>query len=132
MPKLSHEIRLRNGVSSKPWNTKRADKEFSKWIRERDGKCVRCGKKTNLQASHFWSRSHSSVRYDPENVDTLCAGCHIFKWEIEKQGEYREYMIRKLGMSKYKNLEKRARATVNRIDAIKQFQAWIQNHARQS
>lgn len=38
-------------------------------------------------------------------------GCHML-WEGNKQGDYRDYMIKKLGQYKYKKLEKRGRSTV--------------------
>jgi hypothetical protein len=106
----------------KLWGTTKADKEFSKMIRARDRCCQRCGSTTNLQCSHFWSRNHSSVRYDVENCITLCAGCHYFKWETEKQGAYRDFMLSKLGELGYAELRERAMKLKSRRDAIKEFQ----------
>lgn len=102
----------------KVWSTDKADKEFSLYIRGRDGRCQRCGKTENLQCSHFWSRQHSSTRYDPDNCVALCGGCHIFNWEKEKQGAYRDFMLRWLKEDKFKELEKRRYLTVQRRDAI--------------
>lgn len=102
----------------KLWTSAKADKEFSKFIRARDGSCKRCRKTENLQCSHFWNRQHSSTRYDPFNCVALCAGCHLYRWEVEKQGEYRDFMINWLTQSKYDELEKRARSIVKRSDAI--------------
>ena len=77
---------------TKPWKTYRADAKFSEWIRERDKKCLRCGTTENLTCSHFWSRSKSALRYEPDNCIALCAWkCHIYGWEKEKQGEYRDF-----------------------------------------
>lgn len=109
------------------WSTKKADLEFSRYIRNRDGKCVACGKTLNearLSCSHFWSRRHSATRYDPDNCDTLCwVPCHKYQWENEKQGRYREYMMKKLGPEGYNLLQKKALLTVNRKDAIL---AWME------
>lgn len=61
------------------WNTiklRPEDKIFSTYIRKRDGKCVYCGSSYNLQCSHYHGRRKESVRFDPENCDTLCAKCH--------------------------------------------------------
>lgn len=105
----------------KLWTSGRADKEHSKFIRTRDGKCVRCGKTENLQCSHFWARSNSATRYDDENCDTLCYACHYgnqLGWEYNKQGEYREFKINQLGITKYNALELRAKSIVKRRDAI--------------
>jgi hypothetical protein len=78
--------------------TKDADARFSQFIRNRDGRCVRCGKVERLQCSHFWNRRKWATRYDPDNCDTLCWGCHRL-WEYDKAGAYRDYMLNKLGGS---------------------------------
>ena len=104
----------------KIWTTKKADMEFSKWIRKRDGKCMRCGTINNLTCSHFWVRQHSSTRYDPDNCVAVCwMPCHKFHWEKEKHGDYRNFMIKRLGESGYKKLEVKARSTYPRSDAIR-------------
>lgn len=103
----------------KIWSTKKADDEFSKWIRARDGKCVRCGTTNNLTCSHFWPRQHSATRYDPLNCTTLCwIPCHKYHWEKAKQGAYRDFMLMWLGKKKYNELEKRSKTTYPRSDAI--------------
>lgn len=60
----------------------KADQVFSEYIRRRDNRCVRCGKYQGewkrLQCSHFFGRRKESVRFDPQNADGLCAGCHIY------------------------------------------------------
>ncbi len=108
------------------WSTARADKEFSLWVRKRDGKCKRCGKIENLQCSHYWSRMHSATRYDPKNCIALCAGCHLYHWEIEKQGDYQEFMKKWLGEKEYQALKKRAHSTKPRKEAIKEFMKWYE------
>ncbi len=91
----------------KLWSSKKADIEFSKWIRVRDGKCLRCKTTQNLTNSHFWSRNKSALRYEPDNCITLCAWkCHIYGWEKEKQGAYRDFMIERLGEPRYEELKK--------------------------
>ena len=44
------------------------------------------------QNSHFWGRGNSATRYDPENCDGVCGGCHM-RHEGTKQGLYRELKI---------------------------------------
>lgn len=85
-----------------------ADKIFSKYIRVRDGRCVRCKREgeydkqglqiKGLQNSHFWGRKNESTRFDPENCDSLCYGCHQYfhgnpyehvKWKKKRIGEER-------------------------------------------
>lgn len=95
------------------WNTikiDRADSVFSEYIRRRDGKCVRCGRRgegekgvDGLQASHYWSRRHENTRFDPENVDALCAGCHRL-WGGDDREQYANFKKRQLGEVGYKLL----------------------------
>lgn len=87
----------------------RADREFSVFIRNRDRACKRCGKEGALTCSHFWGRQHKGTRFDPNNCVALCwLPCHAYFWEKEKQGEYREFMMKWLGEEEYKNLQDRA------------------------
>lgn len=91
------------------------DTLFSKLIRERDGRCVFCGKTKEqgyvLQNSHFWGRGNKATRFDPLNCDTLCFKCHMEN-EGNKQGKYRTWKLKQLGEEEYNKLERRARATV--------------------
>jgi len=83
----------------------KADSMFSKYIRTRDRyTCVRCGvysKKT--QCSHYFGRRMESVRFDEENCDTLCFGCHRY-WEKEDREAYREFKIKQLGQGRFDSL----------------------------
>lgn len=83
----------------------KADDVFSQFIRMRDGECRRChspvsfnakGLPVTHQASHFVGRRKEATRFDPENVDTMCGGCHMYftshpaehvKWQIETKGQ---------------------------------------------
>lgn len=79
-----------------------ADTAFSNYIRTRDNwTCKRCGKKyeppTNaLHCSHFMGRGKEGTRFDPDNCDALCYGCHQYftshpaehhAWQVEKKGQ---------------------------------------------
>ena len=61
-----------------------ADSAFSKYIRTRDNwTCQRCMKKyepptSALHCSHFMGRAKEATRFDPENADALCYGCHRY------------------------------------------------------
>ncbi len=114
---------------NKVWTTKKCDTIFSIWIRQRDGKCARCGKTDYLQCSHFWARAVSAVRYDPDNCVALCYGCHYgnrqYGWEYNKQGDYRLFMIKWLGQVKYDELENRAKTSVQRSNAIIQAMSFL-------
>ena len=80
-----------------------ADRAFSEFVRRRDKMCRRCfsygyGPKgiTGLQASHYWSRRHENTRFDPENVDALCAACH-FIWGGDRREDYTAFKKAQLG-----------------------------------
>jgi len=82
-----------------------ADEIFSKYIRLRDKQCRRCkspvefnskGDPISHQASHFQGRRKESTRFDEENVDCLCAGCHLYftanpgehyQWQVSMKGQ---------------------------------------------
>ncbi len=107
----------------KIWSTKKADDIFSKWIRDRDIFCFFCSNPAK-QCSHFWGRGNSATRYDPENCDGICGGCHM-RHEGNKQGLYRDKKIAQLGKKGYMELEKLARGTVKRKDAIIKLMSWL-------
>lgn len=83
----------------------KADIAFSRYVRLKAGKCARCGSPVKLnaegdpvshQASHFQGRRKEATRYDLENVDCLCSGCHRHfsampyehvTWQIETKGQ---------------------------------------------
>lgn len=92
----------------------KADQEFSRYIRLRDQRCMRCGRigegKDNivgLQASHYFGRSRESTRFDPENVDTLCFGCHQYWGSTDREG-YRNFKVWQLGEKGFDLLTLRA------------------------
>lgn len=82
-----------------------ADKVFSQYIRLRDKECRRChspvqfnsqGMPVSHQASHFQGRGKEATRFDEENVDTLCGGCHMYfgaypaehyQWQVNTKGQ---------------------------------------------
>lgn len=101
------------------WTLKKADEEFSKYIRKRDKKCKRCGTKNNLTCSHFWGRQHKGTRFDPDNCVAVCwMPCHKYYWEKEKQGQYRDFMLNWLGPARYELLRMKANGTYPQSRAI--------------
>ena len=111
------------GVKSKLWSSAKADQMFSRWIRARDKRCFFCPNPAT-QNSHFWGRANSATRYDPENCDGICGGCHM-RHEGNKQGLYREMKIKQLGQAGYDALQKRAYSIVKRSSAIQAFMEWF-------
>ena len=83
----------------------KADKVFSDYIRTRDNwTCVRCKRhdpvtteqKSALQCSHYFGRARESVRFNEQNADCLCMGCHQF-WGSTNREDYRAFKIKQLG-----------------------------------
>jgi len=104
--------RRRNGQ----WSTTTADNYFSKWIRERDGKCLRCHTTEGLTCSHYHKRAISITRYCPINCITLCGACHA-EWEGPKEG-YTDFMIQMLGADGYIELKRKSGRFMERKQAV--------------
>ena len=83
-------------LKKKAWQT------FSKWIRNRDVTCVTCqiGKADN--AGHFW---HNILDFDEININGQCVRCN--KWLSGNLNSYAEYLIKKYGIKKFKDLSSR-------------------------
>lgn len=54
------------------------------------------------EASHFQGRRKEATRFDPENVDTMCSGCHTYlganpyehvQWQVTHKGQQAIDMI---------------------------------------
>lgn len=116
---------------SKTPSTNKVKKIFSDMVRERAGwKCIRCGRDCSerrglLHCSHFWAVGFTATRFDFDNCDALCYVCHYGQmrtgWEYNKQGEYREFMLNKLGARAYEALEQKARSSKKLLDAKLEF-----------
>ena len=88
-----------------------SDVIFSKYIRTRDNwTCQRCGTKyvpptSALHRSHFWSRGNWSVRFDEDNCEALCYGCHSYLGG--NPTEHHQHKLSRLGQEKFDELQKR-------------------------
>jgi len=90
-----------------------ADIIFSIYIRLRDGRCMRCGRRPDrdrfgrpvvgLQASHYFGRANESTRFEERNADSLCCGCHRI-WGSDDREAYREFKINQLGQAGFDQL----------------------------
>lgn len=87
-----------------------ADKWFSMCVRLRAGwKCERCGSQPDrrgLHCSHFHGRGKWAVRFDPDNAEALCMGCHLYL--TANPAEHRARMALKLGPWRFEALQERA------------------------
>jgi len=82
-----------------------ADKAFSMYVRLKQGQCQRCGSLVTFNAngdpishqlSHFQGRRKEATRFDIENGDCLCGGCHQYftanpaehyMWQVAQKGQ---------------------------------------------
>ena len=86
--------------------------KLSKLVREyvikRDKVCLKCGKGSNLHASHIYPRGkYPKMQFDTKNVKALCLGCHLYWWH-KHPIEAREWAQKALGKDRLKYLKKRA------------------------
>ena len=94
---------------------KTSDKLFSRCIRERSGwKCERCGGQYEegtqaLHNSHFHGRAKWGVRFNPDNCEALCYGCHMYL--TAHPVEHTRRMEEKLGDGAFEILLEKARDT---------------------
>ena len=98
------------------------DAVFSDLVRERaDWTCEVCGKEfpdrkgAGLHASHYFGRRGASTRHHGDNVWSHCFGCH------QKLGanphEFRSWVYKQLGESRYDDLVLRANSVCKRTKA---------------
>lgn len=78
----------------------KAWKTFSKYIRLRDKRCVTCHTGMAENAGHFW---HGVLDFDEENINGQCVRCN--KWLSGNLAVYSTYLINKLGVKKFKELD---------------------------
>jgi hypothetical protein len=68
-----------------------ADSAFSKCVRaSADYKCERCGavhdkSSSGLHCSHHFRRGNWGIRFDPDNAEALCYGCHSYTGGTEER-----------------------------------------------
>lgn len=101
-----------------------ADRVFSIFIRMREAdemgmtKCFTCGVKKHwkdMQNSHFYSRSHMSIRWDEINCNVACMPCNVyFKGNI---AAYALNLTRKYGAGILEKLEQK-RSTILRMNRL--------------
>ena len=71
--------------------TKKLDDLFSKYIRNRDKKCLRCGRESTLQCAHVAGRRSLAGRWNENNAITLCYACHL-RWSHQNPVEFAEWL----------------------------------------
>ena len=99
------------------------DKVFSNAVRVRDKwTCQRChkfypeGKRQGLHCSHFYGRAKYSSRFDFDNAEALCYGCHQYLGSHPE--EHRKHKIMKIGVSKFNRLTLRSNNRASKKDLL--------------
>jgi 5-methylcytosine-specific restriction endonuclease McrA len=92
----------------------RLDILFSKWIRNRDKKCLRCGRTDTLQCCHIAGRRSLAGRWNDKNCITLCYACHL-RWSHQNPLEFAEWLKKDLPEF-YEEGLKVTRTTVKNLD----------------
>lgn len=95
-------------VFNKRRKIKELDKLWSIKVKERDCKCLKCGKKTDLQAAHIFPRTKINTRFDINNGITLCKRCHLY-WAHKNPVEFTVWIEYKLGEKKFNELYKKSK-----------------------
>lgn len=75
-------------------------------VRIRDGCCVLCASRYQLQNGHFWHRDMPPTEFDLENCNALCARCNN-RHEYQP-GAYIDWMLAQLGEEKFAALESKS------------------------
>jgi len=97
------------------------DRLFSQYIRTRDGwTCQRCRKyhappTMALHCAHTYKRRHKLTRWDADNADALCYGCH--QYFEEHWPEHLAWKERRLGTTRFLRLARRHQM-VGRVDEV--------------
>jgi len=114
------EIEGKDSKGNEILQVNEADRIFSIQIRERDGRCLRCGSTAFQTCSHFFKRAIYSTRFDPDNCDDFCQPCHE-EWEGDPNGEYLKFKIEQLGTERFTALIVRARIRISPKEAVIKF-----------
>jgi len=78
---------------------------------------MRCGSTVKLnellepishECSHYWSRGKEGTRFEPDNCDTLCYGCHNLWGHGDERDKYKEFKIKQLGQRRFDTLQLQA------------------------
>src|SRR6185503_13669363 len=104
--KRRRPIRKSRRIFGRGVTNKQLDDACRALVFARDGyRCLRCGATSHLQWCHVYSRRFISVRWNPDNSFTGCAGCHLWwhhrpidsaAWWLSVRGEARVTMLRHL------------------------------------
>jgi hypothetical protein len=104
------------------------DIQWSKLVRERDGKCLYCGRSADqyvLNAHHFRGCAEKATRLMLANGITLCVMCHTWSSEFSahKTPEAFRKWFKKAYPERVKAIEKKAKQYMSERMAIEEFKS---------
>ncbi len=107
------------------------DTKWSKMVRERDGRCLYCGRQAPyvLNAHHFLRRGVKATRLMLENGVTLCFVHHTSSHEFSahKTPEAFRKWFKKTFPARAIAIEAKAKTHITERQAIKEFQDVLQH-----
>lgn len=122
--------------NSKSSLVKKLDRVFSLYIRLRDTmpngmcRCISCGNIkpfAQIDAGHYFSRTHMATRFSELNVNAECNFCNRFK--ADHLDAYRDNLIRKIGKDKFELLRIAAHQSQKWSDF--ELEAMIQHYKKE-
>ena len=90
---------------------RKLDIAFAKYVVRRDKCCITCGKTTTLQCSHFFGRRSSGTRWDIQNCNAQCAGCHLQYHNLSPM-PYTRSLIERIGTESFERLEQKSNSPI--------------------
>ncbi len=88
-------------------------------------RCERCNNQfdptekyglSGLHNSHYMGRKCMATRFEIDNTECLCNGCHTY-FEERKQTEYKDWKVARLGLERVEEIEAMSRP-------LKQWKIW--------
>jgi hypothetical protein len=107
-----------------------ADRLFSRWVRDRDGRCTAAGVldgecKGILQAAHYVGRRNHTLRYDGYNVHALCAAHHYTVDQHGQEHAKHRWILAAVGRGTHDLLVRDAGIITKRQDSIEGALGWL-------
>jgi hypothetical protein len=119
---------LKEGLMTKSDWTKILQQLVNRYVRQRDGNfCISCNKEVQgkIDAGHMFSvGNYPSVRFDLRNINSQCIRCN--QYNGGSLLEYRKYLIKKIGISDFEDLELKAHQ--NRQYSIPELKEMIEEY----
>lgn len=119
---------LKEGLMTKSDWTKILQQLVNRYVRQRDGNfCISCNKEVQgkIDAGHMFSvGNYPSVRFDLRNINSQCIRCN--QYNGGSLLEYRKYLIKKIGISDFEDLELKAHQ--NRQYSIPELKKMIEEY----